>query len=50
MLNFVNPDFKTRIRMYLKPKDASPFLEFSLLLLDACLAIIYILAQFSYVL
>ena len=50
MLNFVNPDMKTRIRMYLKPKDASPCLLVTLVLLDTCLAIIYIAAQFSYVL
>jgi len=50
MLNFHNPDFRTRIRMYLKPKEASICLELFLLLLDTTLAIAYIGSQFAYLL
>ena len=39
----------TRMRMYLKPRDASVGLMLTLLLVDTALAITYLSCQFSYV-
>ena len=50
MLNIANPDFATRLRMYLKPKESNLYLEFAMLMTDTILAITYIAAQFAYVL
>jgi hypothetical protein len=44
MLNIQIPDFYTRMRLYLKPKDGSLSLMLILLMADTVLAIIYITA------
>ena len=49
MINIVYPAFTTRVKLYLKPKDASISTMTILLILDACLAQAYIWAQFAYV-
>ena len=49
MLNIVHPAFTTRIKLYLKPKDASVSTMMFLLILDTVLALSYIWAQFAYV-
>ena len=44
MLNIVTPDFETRIRLYLKPKDGSIKTMMFLLITDTILALSYIWA------
>ena len=41
MLNIATPDFQTRMRLYLKPKNGSISLMLVLLLADTVLAITY---------
>ena len=49
MLNIAHPDFETRMRLYLKPKNGSVSLMLILLLGDTVLAITYLACQFAYV-
>ena len=49
MLNIVFPAFTTRVRLYLKPKNSSVSCMTVLLILDTCLSLSYIWAQFAYV-
>ena len=49
MLNIVNPDFQTRMRLYLKPRDSGICKMLLALIIDTMLAISYICAQCAYV-
>ena len=49
MLNIYKPDFATRMRLYLKPRDGSLSIMFILLITDTFLSLAYIWAQFRYV-
>lgn len=49
MLNIVTPDFKTRMRLYMKPTDGNIGLMTTLLIADTLLAITYLSCQISYV-
>ena len=49
MLNIVTPAFTTRVKLYLKPKNASVSTMTVLLIFDTILAQSYIWAQFAYV-
>ena len=49
MLNIVYPAFTTRVKMYLKPKNSAVSCLTLLLIFDTCLSLLYIWAQFAYV-
>ena len=49
MLNIAEPDFTTRLRLYLKPDKGNLKMHLLLLLSDTVLAITYISSQLSYV-
>ena len=49
MLNVAEPDFTTRLRLYLKPDNGNLKMHLLLLMSDTVLAITYIFTQLSYV-